>query len=82
MFAIYLKHVYEIYVYTNTQRLCSCVLPTKKLRHEGFMKTGLTLIPAWISNYIDYKVWDELLIYSQTSMVASLKFGNGISNFK
>ena len=45
-------------------------------------KTGLTLIPAWISNYIDYKVWDELLIYSQTSMVASLKFGNGISNFK
>ena len=29
MFAIYLKHVYDIYVYTNTQRLCSCVLPTK-----------------------------------------------------
>ena len=28
-FAIYLKHVYDIYVYTNTQRLCSCVLPTK-----------------------------------------------------
>ena len=23
------KHVYDIYVYTNTQRLCSCVLPTK-----------------------------------------------------
>ena len=37
--------------------------------------------PAWISNYIDYKVWDELLIYSQTSMVAPL-FGNGMSNFK
>ena len=39
-------------------------------------------MPAWISNYIDYKVWVELLIYSQTSMVAPLKFGNGISNFK
>ena len=21
---------------------------------------GLTLIPAWISNYIHYKVWDEI----------------------
>ena len=29
MFTIYLKHVYDIYVYTNTQRLCSCVLATK-----------------------------------------------------
>ena len=29
MFAIYFKHVYDIYVYANTQRLCSCVLPTK-----------------------------------------------------
>ena len=25
---------------------------------------GLTLIPAWISNYIQYKVWDKLLIHS------------------
>ena len=82
MFAIYLKYVYDIRVYTKTQRLCSCVLPTKKLRNEGFMQTGLTWIPAWISNYIDYKVLDEILIYSQTSMVALLKFENGISNFK
>ena len=79
MLAIYIKHVHDIYMYTNTQRLCSCVLPTKK---EGIMLTGLTLIPAWISNYLDYKVWDKLLIYSQTSMVAPLKFGIGISNFK
>ena len=25
-----------------------------------FYKHGLTLIPAWISNYINYKVWDEI----------------------
>ena len=81
MFAMYLKHVYDIYVYQHTEALLLC-FTYKKLRHEGFMQTGLTLIPAWISNYIDYKVWDELLIYSQTSMVAPLKFGNGISNFK
>ena len=26
-----------------------------------FYKHGLTLIPAWISNYIHYKVWDEII---------------------
>ena len=25
-----------------------------------FYKHGLTLIPVWISNYIQYKVWDEI----------------------
>ena len=38
MFAIYLKHVYDIYVYTNqhTEALLQC-FTYKKLRHEGFM---------------------------------------------
>ena len=31
---------------------------------------GLTLIPAWISNYIHYTVWDEITLL--------LKFGNGL----
>ena len=35
MFAIYLKHVYDIYVYT-TEALLLC-FTYKKLRHEGFM---------------------------------------------
>ena len=35
----------------------------------------LTLISAWIRNYIHYKVSDKLFIHSQTSMVAPLKFG-------
>ena len=25
-----------------------------------FYYHGLTLIPAWISNYIHYKLWDEI----------------------
>ena len=29
-----------------------------------FYQHGLTLIPAWISNYIHYNVWNELLIHS------------------
>ena len=36
-----------------------------------------TLIPAWISNDMHYKLWDKLLIHSQTSMVQPLKFGMG-----
>ena len=38
---------------------------------------GLTLIPAWISNYIIIKCGMKLLIHSQTSKVQPLKFGNG-----
>ena len=36
--------------------------------HQGpFHQQGLTLIPTWISNYIDYKGWDYI-----TSTVQSL----------
>ena len=35
-----------------------------KLTGGPFYYYGLTLIPAWISNYIHYKMWDELLIHS------------------
>ena len=38
---------------------------------------GLTLIPASISNYIHYKVWDEITYPFQTSTVQPLKFRNG-----
>ena len=37
---------------------------------------GLTLIPAWMSNYMPNKVWEEI-VHSQTSTIALLKFGNG-----
>ena len=44
-----------------------------------FYQHGLTLIPAWISNHIPGpgKCGMKLLIHSQTSTVAPLKFGNG-----
>ena len=43
---------------------------------------GLTLIPAWISNYIHYEMQDEmcgmiLLVHSLTSWAQPLNFGNG-----
>ena len=39
---------------------------------------GLTLIPAWVSDHIPSRLRGmKLLIHSQTSTVAPLKFGNG-----
>ena len=40
-------------------------------RHTSgpFCQHGLTLILAWISNYIHYKVWYKLRVHSQTLMV-------------
>ena len=35
-----------------------------------FYSHGLTLISAWISIHIDYKVWDEITMHP-------FKFGNG-----
>ena len=34
---------------------------------------GLTLIPAWICNHMPNKVWDEIIIHSQTSTVQMLQ---------
>ena len=42
-----------------------------------FYQHGLTLILAWISNYMPGKVWDESTYPFQTSTVAPLKFWNG-----
>ena len=37
------------------------VLTLVPIKTSGpFYEHGLTLIPAWISNYIHYNVWDEI----------------------
>ena len=41
-----------------------------------FYKHGLTLNPAWIGNYIYYKVWDEIIYPFLNFNGAPLKFGN------
>ena len=40
-------------------------------------KHGLTLISAWINNCLHYKGWEKILIHSQNSTAAPLKFANG-----
>ena len=60
---------------------CSSVANSPKYVLQLFIlghtrQHGLTLIPAWLSNYIHYKREMKLFIPSQTSMITPLKFGN------
>ena len=49
---------------------------------DPFHKHGLTLIPAWISNYMHYKMWDEiLLILSLNFNGFTVEVCEWISNF-
>ena len=47
-----------IYVYMY------CAIPPVQLKSKIFYQHGLILIPAWRSNYILYKVWDEIFYSS------------------
>ena len=43
-----------------------------------FYLLGLTLIPAWISNHMHYKVWDEITYpFLNFNGATMLKFRNG-----
>ena len=46
--------------------LCVECLAEVETRYKDLwpLKHGLTLIPAWMSNHMPSKVWDELLIHS------------------
>ena len=46
----------RVYNHFISSRVCGSNIDTS----GPFYLHGLTLIPAWISNYIHYKVWDEI----------------------
>ena len=46
-------------VFFNRGQHCACFLAPLVPRGP-FYKHGLTLIPAWISNYMPSKMWDEI----------------------
>ena len=60
-------------VHTPSQALTCCWSP--------FYKHGLTLIPAWISNYIHYKVWDEFISPFPNFNSVAVEVWEWISNF-
>ena len=37
-----------------------CIIYLSVFSSGPFYKHSLTLIPAWVSNYIHYEVWDEI----------------------
>ena len=45
------------------------------------MSQGLTLIPAWISDYIHYKVWGEIPYPLPNLKSAAVEVWEWISNF-
>ena len=54
-------------------RLPWCLWPFHPWR--AFYQNGPTLIPAWISNHVLSKVWDELFIHSQAATMQASKIG-------
>ena len=42
---------------------------------------GLTSIPSWVSNYIDYNVWDEITYQFLNFNGATVEVWEEISNF-
>ena len=63
------KGKYSCFVFSSSKQIMDTVLYI--IRTPSF-NDGLTLIPAWISNHMPSKVWDEITYPS-----APLKFGNG-----
>ena len=68
---------YEMSLYIFHAAKTLKIAPDSNVISSGpLLLTWIDLNPTWISNCIQYKVWNELLIHSQTSPVQALKLGN------
>ena len=68
----------SVYAYSNKclwYVFMSTFQVPKPATRGPFYPDGLTLVPAWLSNNIEFELWDEMA--SQTTTVQPLKFGNG-----
>ena len=52
---------YLLSCYFNTVYNMSPELAVISVTRGSFYEHGLTLIPVWISNYIYYKLWNEII---------------------
>ena len=66
--------------------LCLEMTENKKIRFNKYLlrqelikhwNVSKALIPAWISNHINYKVWEQIAYPSNNFNDVALKFGNG-----
>ena len=66
----------------NYPQITPCMVPLQNLTSWGpFYWHSLTLIPAWISNYIHYKVWDEITYPFPNFNGVTVEVWEWISNF-
>ena len=63
----------HVYNHLISGRVCGSNFDTS----GPFNLHGLTLIPAWISNYIHYKVWDEITFPFLNLNGATVEFNTG-----
>ena len=76
---IYIKRVY-LRIYVHSFALLYFVVISLVCRGP-FYWCGLTWIPAWISNYIHYKVWDEITYPFPNFNSCTVEVWEWISNF-
>ena len=69
------EHHYSFFVYLGLQ------FKWNRFSSNNFHHTSLTLIPAWINNYIHYKVWDEITYPFLNFNGAIVDVWEWISNF-
>ena len=69
-------HVRQSINCTTQQDCCFVAVAVKQWAGTSFYKHGLTLIPAWISNYTLYKMWYETTYPFDTLSMLGLKLNH------
>ena len=72
---------YLLSCYLNTVCNMSPELAVISVTRGSFYEHGLTLIPVWISNYIYYKLWDEIIYPFLNFNGCNVEVYEWISNF-
>ena len=68
----------QVFEIGNTKTCLSYIINAMVVNDPGpVLQTWIHLILAWISNYNQYKMWDEITHPFSTSRVQQLNFGNG-----
>ena len=77
----YIKFIASIPLKVISSKLYWISLFTIMLHQGHFYQYGLTLIPAWKSNYIHHKMWGEFLFPFSNSNSATIEVWEWISYF-
>ena len=71
-----LKHLNSLPLMAD-RNVCFVIIEVVTTENRFHCLTWLTLIPALMNIYINYKVWDEIICLSSNFNGTMLKFGSG-----